>query len=95
MQYQPMFFLPLIILFAFLLGFYTSIRSLNKRLGALAKQFDLIQENLAEMEKVLMTIKKRVGTSRQDSIVDEFVEIDSDQWLDQEDHKQLRELKHF
>tara|TARA_E500000178_G_scaffold317119_1_gene337435 strand:+ start:17643 stop:17930 length:288 start_codon:yes stop_codon:yes gene_type:complete len=95
MQNQLMFFLPLIILFAFLLNFYISIRSINKHLGALAKQFDLIQENLTEMEKVLKTIKKRVGISRQDSIVDEFVEIDSDQWLNQEDHKQLRELKHF
>ena len=71
------------------------MRSINKHQRSLAKQFTEMQRNLSEMEKALQTIKQRVATSRQDSIIDEFVEIDGDQWLDQEDHKQLRELKRY
>ena len=71
------------------------MRSINKHQRALAKQFTEMQRNLSEMDETLQTIKQRVATSRQDSIIDEFVEIDGDQWLDQEDHKQLRELKRY
>jgi|TARA_E500000178_G_scaffold347962_1_gene402210 hypothetical protein len=47
------------------------------------------------MDRALQTINKRVATTRQDAVADEFVEIDSDQWSDQEIHRQLKELKRF
>ena len=61
----------------------------------MATQVYLLQNNLTQMDRALQTIKKRVATTRQDSIVDEFVEIDSDQWSDQENHRQIEELKGF
>ena len=47
------------------------------------------------MDRALQTINKRVATIRQDAVADEFVEIDSDQWSDQEIHRQIKELKRF
>ena len=34
------------------------------------------------MDRALRIVNKRVATIRQDDVLDEFVEIDSDQWSD-------------
>ena len=47
------------------------------------------------MDGTLLTINKSVATTKQDAVMDEFVEIYGDQWSDQENHRQREELKRF
>ena len=82
MQYQLMFSLPLLIQFAFDFGLHTCICSIKKYLEAMATQVNFLQNNLTQMDRALRIVNKRVATIRQDAVLDEFVEIDSDQWSD-------------
>ena len=73
---------------------------LQQQLRAMQRAIDATQrdiaENHSELIKIniaLQTIKQRTANSAKDNHVDEFVEIDSDQWLDDQDHRQLRNLK--
>ena len=81
------------LIFVALVGLYRQLRTMQRALDATQRD---IAENHSELIKIsiaLQTIKQRTANSAKDNHVDEFVEIDSDQWLDDQDHRELRNLK--
>ena len=84
----------LVVIFAALAaGLQQQLRAMQRALNIVQRD---IAENHSELIKIniaLQTIKQRTANSAKDNHVDEFVEIDSDQWLDDQDHRQLRNLK--
>ncbi len=75
------------------IGWFVTAQIIVKRLATLEKVADETHEQLARIQQTLQTVKKRLGNNKFDGFVDEFVEIESDQWLDAEDHKDLNALK--
>ena len=74
--------------------------ALQQQLRTMQRALDTVQrdmaENHSELIKIniaLQTIKQRTANSAKDNHVDEFFEIDSDQWLDDQDNRELRNLK--
>ena len=81
------------LIFVALVGLYRQLRTMQRALDATQRD---IAENHSELIKIniaLQTIKQRTANTAKDNHLDEFVEIDSDQWLDDQDHRQLRNLK--
>ena len=83
----------LILAFAALAGLFQRLHSITCALEAMQRNIAEIHGELAKISMALQTIKKRIANSAGDSFVDEFVEIDGDQWLDENDRRELRELK--
>ena len=83
----------LILIFAALAGLFHQTRTSGRRLDTAQRDITENQRELTKISTAPQTIKQRIANTAKDNHVDEFIEIDSDQWLDDQDHRQLRNLK--
>ena len=81
------------LIFVALVGLYRQLRTMQRALDTTQRDIAESHRELAKINITLQTIKQRTANTAKDNHVDEFVEIDSDQWLDDQDHRELRNLK--
>ena len=81
------------LIFVALVGLYRQLRTMQRALDTTQRDIAESHRELAKINIALQTIKQRTANTAKDNHVDEFVEIDSDQWLDDQDHRELRNLK--
>ncbi|MDA9372127.1 hypothetical protein N9R09_03405 [Porticoccaceae bacterium] len=81
------------LIFVALVGLYRQLRTIQRALDTTQRDIADSHRELAKINIALQTIKQRTANTAKDNHVDEFVEIDSDQWLDDQDHRELRNLK--
>lgn len=81
------------LIFVALVGLYRQLRTMQRALDATQRDIAESHRELAKINIALQTIKQRTANTAKDNHLDEYVEIDSDQWLDDQDHRQLRNLK--
>jgi hypothetical protein len=81
------------LIFVALVALYRQLRTMQRALDTTQRDIAESHRELAKINIALQTIKQRTANTAKDNHVDEFVEIDSDQWLDDQDHRELRNLK--
>ena len=82
-----------VILAALAAALYQQLRAMRQALNNAQRDIAESHRELAKINIALQTIKQRTANTAKDNHVDEFVEIDSDQWLDDQDNRELRNLK--
>ena len=81
------------LIFVALVGLYRQLCTMQRALDTTQRDIAENHRELAKINIALQTIKQRTANTAKDNHVDEFVEIDIDQWLDEQDHRELRNLK--